>query len=144
MRLRRPIWFLTLLALVLYASAPRAGAAWQCEGRACGTTPWVCCCESPNATHEESCRAVAPPEASTPICTEDCGCELALSPSTTALVANTERGGGLISSTVCLRVPLPIVAPPPVTATAPRIESRAPLRPPLAFVSPSLRAPPIA
>ncbi len=37
-----------IAALLLSGSAPQVLAAWQCAGEACGTTPWVCCCISPN------------------------------------------------------------------------------------------------
>src|SRR5262245_41691357 len=44
---RPTIWSVALLVLLFGACVPQADAAWHCKGRACGATPWVCCCEEP-------------------------------------------------------------------------------------------------
>jgi hypothetical protein len=52
---RQALYSLVLCALVLLSVPSLTSAAWQCEGRVCGTTPWACCCASPKDTYDPTC-----------------------------------------------------------------------------------------
>src|SRR5687768_997798 len=77
-RLVKRSWTRRLLAiLVLLTStlSARSTAAWYCEGRICGTTPWECCC-APDST---SCDLPAElrdvrQEPTSSGCSTDCSC----------------------------------------------------------------------
>lgn len=59
-RTRRIIWLFTLCALLIGTLAPEALATWQCEGRACGTSLWFCCCLSPAESQDSRCAGSLP------------------------------------------------------------------------------------
>lgn len=74
---RRFLAFFVLLTLLCTA---RDAAAWQCEGRQCGVTPWLCCCEAPahdcdDQRSEEDTTTVALSD-----CPSECGCTVVITP----------------------------------------------------------------
>lgn len=72
-RSTRRTCLLIFVALLSVMVTPQAFAAWQCEGRSCGTTPWVCCCESPAEQRDENCRPLDRPLAGE-TCPSECQC----------------------------------------------------------------------
>ena len=56
---RQVLHGLVLYALVLLLVPTAQAAVWQCEGRECGVTPWVCCCEVPDDRHGPVCGSQA-------------------------------------------------------------------------------------
>jgi hypothetical protein len=146
-RRNRTIWLLALLAILSGAVAPQALATWVCEGRACGTTRWVCCCLTQGAAEVDACPdpyqgTVQAPEGSCP--SSDCQCQMTL--------AESETGATLVAPTTIAPVWHVTALPPgrvvihclPTEKIARTAESRGPPRPIVAFASPLLRAPPVA
>jgi hypothetical protein len=147
------IWHLAFLAVMLSVFAPRAGAFWQCEGRACGVVAWACCCVQPTDDHSLDCGP-SPLQAQahlmsaahseeTSFCVADCHCTQVIQ----NLVQPLRRTSFAFSLPITTVAVLPAIAvwdAPRTSAAARPIESRGPPTSAFHFVSPSLRAPPVA
>lgn len=145
MKLSRILWLVTLIALLFSAVAPQAYASWQCEGRLCGTTPWQCCCYSPDLEKERDCPAEVTPQAHTTVCpSSDCGCTMALrSDDADRPTAATVHFA--LDFTPALLPPAPLtLGPLPTEKIARSLEARGPPGPLLALSSHRLRGPPAA
>ena len=144
------------LLMALWAGmAPASSATWQCEGRICGTSPWTCCCASPKpvtstspqcdlqsstrTTHFQSplhVSEVAP-------CSVDCHCAMVVSERGAVVVQSHHVFVAPVLQVAVLPRAFELAAPLVVQSSRP-LPSRGPPCTFLSFVSPSLRAPPVA
>lgn len=140
--MRRSFLNLILLCSILLASLFSTEArAWYCDGRLCSTDT-ACCCIS---TGRQDIRCTAGRTAGeTAVCKYGCGCKLVIKAAGVHLAS--------LPSPILI-LPFPALLPlPPFTsvATAPvckvflTMEARGPPARSVAFVVPSLRAPPVA
>jgi hypothetical protein len=141
----------TLLALLVQSVGAHARAAWQCEGQNCGTTPWVCCCESPAEGFADACdapvseaSAEAGPVAHEGPCSAGCGCDFKLETGESDI--RTASQVSLISTflPVLVERAQPEVTPLPATLLARHSHGRDPPSRAFASAPPSLRGPPAA
>lgn len=144
-----------LLLVVLMGLAPASSAIWQCEGRVCGTSSWACCCAlpQPKAPTSPECD----PQSSTRTahiqssvhgsevgaCSVACHCTK-VTQSRGAVVGQSHQVfvAPLFQVAVLPRV-YKLDAPLVVCSSRP-LPSRGPPLTSFSFVSPSLRAPPVA
>src|SRR5262245_28108106 len=116
-RLPRSIWLATLCALLVATFAPRADAVWQCEGRACGSTPWFCCCVSPAEFRDAHCQPSGEPSPGAGLCSSACACVLTIralggTPMVAPRYSAPDFHPAMLSSLPIPTVPLPVEMPP--------------------------------
>jgi hypothetical protein len=127
--------------MLLSAVIRPAQAMWQCEGENCGTTPWFCCCESPQDAQDENCKKSTELAKHSGECPSDCGCTLTIQSADAATVST------LSSLSVGQFYPLllpqaPVAAPVALNLVARAIETRGPPPSSVVLSSAPLRAPP--
>jgi hypothetical protein len=135
---------LTFAALLACLSTPGLTGVWQCEGRACGTLAWRCCCDAPDETRDTLCSLSSRFPTSASGCNSECGCiwvtaETLPSRAMSAVVVTPP-----VLASACLPALSMLATALPAAPLRPGIEMRGP---PLAstFLPPSgLRAPPLA
>ncbi|RYX85904.1 hypothetical protein EON83_03880 [bacterium] len=141
---------LAILAVMLLVLSPEAKAFWQCQGQACGTSVWMCCCESRISDCGQECGSpsslglsVAPDGIqSIGSSTQGCHCTAVTQSapqSLPSLAAFFAPPVFLVSVVVPV---IHFVVPPDVARIKP-VESRGPPKV-VCFVSPALRGPPCA
>lgn len=150
-RRRRTIWLVTLLALLVQTVATQARAAWQCEGKNCGATPWVCCCESPAGEFPGACGVSAPRATSAPRssghagpCNADCGCTFVVDASGSDFSIASQDAIASVFALAHVDSARPDVAPLLPERFTRFLEGRGPPLRAFASGSSSLRAPPAA
>ena len=136
------IWLAALLATFLSTFSP-VFAAWECEGRTCGTTLWFCCCASPEEARDANCGGEAPATGAAAACPSECQCVL------TVRSADSSRSAPSAAVTSPDRHPAELPRPPalagplPGELTARSLERRGPPLPSACLVTPVLRGPPV-
>lgn len=139
----RTIWLWTLLALVFSLISPAAQAAWQCEGRTCGTSLWFCCCAAPQAERDANCedRSGSRERGAGTACAAKCECTL-----TVRTLDAERRSPGLSAAPdfhpVLLLPAVQILPSFPAEQAARPIESRGPPPRPASLPAAGLRGPP--
>jgi len=132
---------LALFVLLLLVSAPEASGYWQCEGRACGVTPWLCCCESPVEARDAKCLHATRSPGGRGVCPSGCNCVMTVRPADVRQPDPAPRPS-LAYLPALVSAPLPAPELPHSELMARSIEARGPPLP-LATVSAAvLRGPP--
>lgn len=142
------LWFVALLALLVSTAAPQAFASWQCEGRACGSSPWQCCCFSLEKEGGDGCSSEAKRaahDAHAGVCpSSDCRCTLVVQ-ATDTTHPSAPAGLSVPHFALAMPQPAPVVpAPLPTEKVARSVESRGPPGPLVALTAHQLRGPPSA
>ncbi len=139
---------LLVLAPILWSTG-QAGAAWYCEGRACGVTPWWCCCSSSSAGRDARCDE--PAQNSTVSlgglapCPSGCNCVMVISQSTEDHTRPTHAAPLPLAVFALAPTPVAFYFAPALSEIVPHhVEARGPPCIGAAFSPPSLRAPPAA
>lgn len=142
----RTFWILALVAILVAALAPQTLAAWQCEGRTCGTSLWVCCCVATASQQDENCGgqplAVKVKAAGGIGCASDCNCVLTVKSAENGRLSalampHLTVQTAVVQPQVCL-FPEPL----PNEVVARSSEDRGPPPPKVCLASPVLRGPP--
>lgn len=141
-----------LLLLTILWSNGQAGAAWYCEGRACGVSPWWCCCvnpSGPSAGRDAQCdkpaRNPKPSSGGTALCASGCNCVMVVSQSTDNHTRPAPVAPLPLPAFALVPAPVALYAAPILAEAGPHyIEARGPPRAAAALFSPFLRAPPAA
>ena len=141
-----------LLLLPILWSTRQAGAAWYCEGRACGVSAWWCCCANPSgpsAGRDAQCDKPAPSREPSPngttLCSSGCNCVMVVSQSTDNHTRPTPAAPLLLPLFALVPAPVALYVAPVLAEVGPHyIEARGPPVAAAALFSPFLRAPPAA
>lgn len=138
---RRTTWVFALLAVLFGACVPAANAAWQCQGRQCGDTPWACCCQSAAEEPECDCGGCAEETVRAGRAQTGCECEIVVGAPRDARPATR---ASLATATGCVALhphaPFCLTAVPQIAVVSPEPAASPPPQSPLG--GPSLRAPP--
>ncbi|MBC7806983.1 MAG: hypothetical protein H7145_12620 [Akkermansiaceae bacterium] len=139
--------FLLIVGTVLCAVRPSGAGAWYCEGKQCGITAWLCCCDE-SSGRDGNCDApvVATRGDSAALCDTGCACTMVITDDTDC--DHTIPVLAPIQSPIALAVLPAMVAPyiPPtiVTPAPQQVGSRGPPLRRSTHTYASLRAPPAA
>jgi hypothetical protein len=142
----RTFWLLALAAMLVTAFAPQAFAAWQCDGRVCGTTLWFCCCISPTGQQDVNCgdqkvRAEGP-AAGALGCPSECNCVLTLKGAENGRLGAATAPMVVVHALPAVLVSPCLVEPVPTEVVARSLGSRGPPAPKVCLATPVLRGPP--
>jgi hypothetical protein len=149
MRIGRAIGVVAFVTLLFSLLLPWTGAAWRCDGRACGETPWACCCDSASGADSHHCGTLDRTRdgdssgGGRVACRSGCGCVLAAGPTLDSPYPGAQRGRTFLFPPV-LRPASLLVDLSLFVEVEPASETRDIPIPGVTHFPPSLRAPPSA
>lgn len=130
--------------MLVTAFVPQALAAWECEGRTCGTSLWFCCCVEPEGPRDANCgtEATTTGNAGNADCPAACNCVLTVKAVESGRIASAPTASQTVQTAVTLPQAPILVEPVPTEVVARSIESRGPPAPKVCLATPVLRGPP--
>lgn len=141
----RRIWILALVATLVGALAPQTLAAWQCEGRTCGTSLWVCCCVAAASQQDANCGQSVMARVGAPGgmgCTSDCKCVLTVKSAENGQLSTMAVPSPVVQVAAVLPQVCLFPEPLPTEVVARSSEDRGPPPPKICLAMPVLRGPP--